>query len=61
MSVERNKAAALKMLEAVGSRSAAAVGVSLLYADTRADNGLFSEYVLLGEGGRKFFDAVPRS
>ena len=46
---------------AVPTESRSAVGLSLIYADTRADNGLFSEYVTLGEGGRKFFDSVPRS
>lgn len=36
-------------------------GLALLYADTRADNGLFSEFVNPGEGGRLFFDAVPHN
>ncbi|MET0182038.1 MAG: VOC family protein [Caulobacterales bacterium] len=36
-------------------------GLSLIYADTRADTGLFSEFVCLGEGGRAFFDNVPQN
>jgi len=30
------------------------------YADTRADLGIFSEFIRLDEGGRQFFEAVPR-
>ena len=30
------------------------------YADTRADLGVFSEFIRLDQGGRDFFDAVPR-
>lgn len=36
-------------------------GLALLYADTRGDNGLFSEYVRLGDRGRQLFATVPRS
>ena len=50
MSVERNKAAALKMLEAVGSRSAAAVG-ELMAAD--------ATWWVLGAGDRDAA-AAPR-
>lgn len=31
------------------------------YADTRADLGVFSEFIRLDEGGRAFFDTVPRT
>lgn len=31
------------------------------YADTRKDTGHFSEYIRLGEDGRKWFDSVPRN
>lgn len=30
------------------------------YADTRADLGVWSEFIRLDEGGRSFFGAVPR-
>jgi hypothetical protein len=46
---------------AVPVQSRSPMGLSLLYADTRPDNGLFSEFVVLGDGGRRFFDAVPRT
>lgn len=36
-------------------------GVSLIYADTRQDNGLFTEMVFPGEAGTRLFSAVPRS
>jgi len=36
-------------------------GLSLLYADTRSDNGLFSEYVALGDTARQLFESVPRT
>ena len=32
-----------------------------IYADTREDLGVFSEFIRLDEGGRQFFDAVPRT
>ena len=32
-----------------------------IYADTREDLGLFSEFIRLDEGGRQFFTAVPRA
>lgn len=35
-------------------------GVSYLYADTRADTGLFTELVFPGEQGERLFAAVPR-
>lgn len=31
------------------------------YADTRADLGIWSEFIRLDEGGRAFFGAVPRT
>ncbi len=31
-----------------------------IYADTRNDLGVFSEFIRLDEGGRAFFGAVPR-
>jgi len=31
-----------------------------IYADTRCDLGVFSEFIRLDEGGRAFFGAVPR-
>lgn len=31
------------------------------YADTRTDLGVFSEFIWLDEGGRAFFDLVPRT
>lgn len=31
------------------------------YADTRKDIGVWSEFIRLDEGGRAFFEAVPRS
>jgi catechol 2,3-dioxygenase-like lactoylglutathione lyase family enzyme len=37
------------------------MGMSLHYVDTRGDNGLFSEFISLREGGRQFFDTVPRN
>jgi hypothetical protein len=37
------------------------IGVSLIYADTRREIGLFSELVCLSDDGRKFFDTIPRN
>jgi len=37
------------------------MGLSLIYVDTRSDNGLYSEYVCLAEGGKQFFGQVPRN
>lgn len=31
------------------------------YADTRADIGIYAEFIRLDEGGRAFFGAVPRT
>ncbi|WP_313807608.1 VOC family protein [Sphingobium sp.] len=31
------------------------------YADTRADLGVFSEFIRLDEGGRAFFNTLPRT
>lgn len=35
-------------------------GLDYSYADTRADLGIWSEFIRLDEGGRAFFEAVPR-
>lgn len=35
-------------------------GIGLIYADTRADNGLYAEMVLLTEGTRALFARIPR-
>lgn len=37
------------------------MGVSLIYADTRADTGLYSEFILLAEAGREFFAKIPKN
>jgi catechol 2,3-dioxygenase-like lactoylglutathione lyase family enzyme len=46
---------------AVPVESVSPIGLSLFYADTRADSGLFSEFVLPGVGGDRFFASIPRS
>jgi len=35
--------------------------IDYIYADTRDDLGVFSEFICLYDEGRKFFDAVPRT
>jgi len=32
-----------------------------VYADTRRDLGIWSEFIRLDEGGKAFFGAVPRT
>jgi hypothetical protein len=46
---------------AVPVETVSPAGMALIYADTRGDNGLFSEFVTLREGGRKFFGSIPRN